>query len=616
VSLLYPTQFIMSERISPGSLVLYKSRPARVTEVTDKIGIALAGDKPKRVRDKDVQLLHPGPVANLDALDSSDPQLEDAWELLRGETVPLSDLAELLFGDYTPATAWSSWQLVADGLYFTGTPEGVTGRDPDEVSADLAEREAKAAREAAWQGLLERLQKGNMVEEDRQELADVERLALGKASTSRILQALGITESSEHAHRLLIRVGYWGQEHNPYPDRFGAPRGPVALDVPEVPEEERLDLTHLQALAIDDDGNEDPDDAISLDGERLWVHVADVAAVVPPDSDLDREARVRGANLYLPEGVAGMLPDEVTWRLGLGLHPESPALSIGMRVDEAGELHDIEVRLTRIKVDRISYREAATRIHEGMLRDIHEVTRRYHARRMANHAASIDLPEASIRVVDGEIRIKPIESLPSREMVTDAMVMAGEAVARYALDKDLSVPFVGQPAPEEIREPDTASAMYAYRRLFKPSSASTTEQAHFGLGLPLYTRATSPLRRYLDLLTHQQLRAHLRGEVPLSREEVGRRIAESDPGGGTVRRTERFSNQHWKLVFLRRNPGWQGEAIVVALEERRAVVVLPDLALETRLRRTPEMVLDGRLTVEAREVDLTDLSVRFRVLSS
>jgi len=604
----------MSERIASGSLVLYKSRPARVTEVSDKITISLAGAKPKRVREKDVVMLHPGPVADLEDLDAASPNIDEAWELTCGEIVSLADLSDLLFGEFTPATAWSSWQLVADGLYFEGTPEGVTGRTAEAVAVDRAERESKAARQAAWEGLLNRVRKGTMEEGDRRELAEVERLALSKAQGSRILQALDLTESPEYAHRLLVRVGYWKPEHNPYPERFGAPRGLVLLDAPPMPEEERFDLTHLPAYAIDDEGNEDPDDAISLDGDRLWVHVADVAALIAPDSELDVEARARGANLYLPEGIVGMLPDEVTRRLGLGLAPVSPALSIGMRVDESGGLEDIQIRLTRIAVERLSYREANGRLGEGPLGDIHAVTRRYRARRMANGAARIDLPEASVRLQEGEIRIRPIESLASREMVTDAMVMAGEAVARYALAHELAVPFVGQPTPEQIREPATPAAMFEYRRLFKPSSASTTEQAHFGLGLPVYTRSTSPLRRYLDLLTHQQLRAHLGGQTPMDRAEVGRRIAESEPGSATIRRTERFSNQHWKLAFLRRNPGWQGEAVVLGLEERRATVVIPELALETKLRRTPEMVLDGTLRLEVRDVDLTDLSVRFRVL--
>lgn len=604
----------MSQRISTGSLVLYKSRPARVTEVAEKIEIALADGKRKRVRDKDILLLHEGPVQRLDGLELSDPNLEETWELLADERVPLSELAVLLYGDFTPASAWSSWQLVAEGLYFSGTPEAISGRDPQQVAAEIAEREAKAARQAAWEALIERLAGGRMEEEDRKELAEVERLALGTAASSRILQTLGINESPEHAHRFLTRVGYWPGDFNPHPRRFEAPGEPVRLALPDLPQENRLDLTHLPAFAIDDDGNEDPDDALSLEGDRLWVHVADVAALVTPDSELDIEARVRGANLYLPEGVVGMLPDEATGRLGLGLQEVSPALSIGLRLNEAGEPHDIRIEPSWVRVSRLSYREASLRLDESPLREIEAITRRYRARRLAADAARIDLPEASVSVVGEDIRIRPIEKLPSRDLVTDAMVMAGEAVARFALEQDLAIPFVGQPEPEEIRQPATASDMYAYRRLFKPSSASTLEQPHFGLGLSCYTRTTSPLRRYMDLLTHQQLRALIQGGAPLSREELGRRIAESESGALRVRRTERMANQHWKLVFLQRNPDWRGDAVVVELAERWATVIIAELALEARVKRHPAMALDNLLKVAPQEIDLADLRLRLRVL--
>jgi exoribonuclease II len=103
------------------------------------------------------------------------------------------------------------------------------------------------------------------------------------------------------------------------------------LPVPALPEEERLDLTGLPAYAIDDQGNQDPDDALSLDGDRLWVHVADVAALVHPAGEIEREARARGSNLYAPEGIVNMLPAAITEGLGLGLHEVSPALSIALR---------------------------------------------------------------------------------------------------------------------------------------------------------------------------------------------------------------------------------------------------------------------------------------------
>ncbi|MEN8176022.1 MAG: RNB domain-containing ribonuclease, partial [Pseudomonadota bacterium] len=601
-------------RIAPGSLVLYKSRPARVTEITDKIEIRLDRGQDKRVRDKDVVLLHPGPVNELAGLGATDPDLEDAWSLLQGESVSLAELAELLYGAYTPDTAWSSWELLSDGLYFSGTPEQVEARDEAWVGEEKARREHKEAQRAAWDRLLARLRDGAMAEEDRKPLAEVERLALGRAETSRILEALGIRQTPEQAHRFLARIGYWVTEHNPHPQRQGAPLESARGEVPDPAAGPRTDFTRMAAFAIDDAGSTDPDDAISFDGERLWVHVADAGALVSPDSELDLAARGRGANLYLPEGVVTMLPGRATELLGLGLQEESPALSVGVRVDEAGELSDVEIQLSRVRVRRLSYSEADTMMGEAPFSEMAVLVDRYRKRRLARHAARIDLPETSVRIVDGEIRIRPLERLASRDMVTDAMLMAGEAVARFALEQAFAVPFVGQPEPAEIRQPEGMAAMYAYRKLFKPSRSSTLEQPHFGLGLPVYTRATSPLRRYVDLLTHQQLRAVLQGAAPLDREALGERIAQADAAALLVRRTERLSNQHWKLVWLQRHPEWKGEAVVVGLEERRVAVIIPELAMDVRIRRESDFDLDEVVRLSVQKVDLPELDARFRVL--
>ena len=42
-----------------------------------------------------------------------------------------------------------------------------------------------------------------------------------------------------------------------------------------------------------------------------------------------------------------------------------------------------------------------------------------------------------------------------------------------------------------------------------------TPSPHWGLGLPCYTFATSPIRRYLDLVIHRQLLAVVSGHPPI-----------------------------------------------------------------------------------------------------
>lgn len=597
---------------SVNNLVLYKSRPAVITAIGDKIDIALAGGS-KRVREKDIQFLHAGPVADIEALDAGAPQLDDALELLQGESLPLPDFAELLYGEDTPAACWSAWQLLQEGLYFTGSVEAVTARSREEIAADQAEQELKRERKAAWEDLIARLQQGRMEEDDRPQLLEVERLALGQGASSRILKSLGLSEDQRSAHQLLLKIGYWEHEFNLHPVRAGVALDEPRAQVPPPAAEQRVDLTRLPAYAIDDAYSSDPDDAISVDGSRLWVHIADVAALAPADSDLDMAARERGANLYLPERLVPMFPHAVTQHLGLGLQQQNSALSVSFDVDADGGLSNIEIQPSLVRVTRLSYGEADRQLQDQFA-GIRELTSRFRERRHRNGAISLDLPEVSVRISEGEIRITPLERGGSREMVAEAMLAAGEAVSLYALQHGIPIPFANQPPPEEELKPVGIAANFACRRLMKPSRMATAAERHAGLGLDSYTRVTSPLRRYPDLLTHQQIRSHLQGSALLGEEEITRRIGAAAMASAAVRRAERYSNQHWKLAWLKRQNKWRGEAVVAALEERKAMLVLPELALECRVRRTAAMELDQLLRVEVTAVDFIDLEARLRIL--
>jgi exoribonuclease-2 len=323
----------------------------------------------------------------------------------------------------------------------------------------------------------------------------------------------------------------------------------------------------------------------------------------------------RGANLYLPEALIPMFPHGVTERLGLGLNDSSPALSVGFGIDSDGRLQQIGIHLTTVRVTRMTYAEA-TASDDSRLEAIASKLALFRERRMQSGAAVIDLPEVSVRMDSDGISIRPLERGGSRQLVAEAMMAAGEAVAEFALRNDLLIPFANQPPPDEIRTPETMSEMYAYRRLFKPSRMATQPERHFGLGLDHYTRATSPLRRYPDLVTHQQIRAFLQQKPLLEEETIVERIGEASAASSMIRRAERFSNLHWKLVWLSQQQNWRGEAVVVELDERKATLLVPELALESRVRRTPEMALDKRLGVSVQSIDFTVPEVRLRVRES
>ena len=597
------------------SLALYRNRPALVKRVGKKLEIELEGGETLKVRSKDIVCLHPGPMGHLGELQPQVGEVETAWEILSGSAVPLADLAELIYGAYTPATAWATWQLVADGLYFRGTTTEVEARHPEEVARELASREAKDAERQAWRTFLDHVRVGQIVPEDSVYLQDVEALAKRQRTKSRVLHQLGRAETPENAHALLLELGCWDYEDNPYPQRLGLDTSPPEVALPALPEEARVDLTHLPAFAIDDEGNQDPDDALSLDGNHLWVHVADVAALVHPRSEADREARARGANLYLPEGVVPMLPPRATQVLGLGLTDVSPALSFRLDLASDGEVMGVELMPSWVRVTRLTYAEVDAQLEEEPFQRLFRLAQTHEARRWEHGAVVIELPEVKIWVEDGEVVIHPLPPLKSRTLVTEAMLMAGEAVGRFALEREIPFPFSTQdpPSPGTPTRPTSLAGMYALRRGLTRSQIKSVAAHHAGLGMAVYAQVTSPLRRYLDLVGHQQLRAHLRGEELLGTQEVLERIGAAEAVRGNVRQAERLARQHWTLVYLHKHSDWQGEGVLVETRGSLGTVLIPELDLEPRVHLREDMPLNSIVPLTLGGIDLPELEAHFRV---
>jgi exoribonuclease-2 len=595
------------------SLVLYKNRPARVKHVGEKLDIELDGGEIQKVRLKDVVLLHPGPMRSLNELQPQPGEVEAAWEVLAGSTTTLRELADLIYEAFTPATAWAAWQLVAEGLYFRGTPEQVEACTPDDVAKKQAAREAEAAEKRAWAAFLERVQAKQILPEDDGYLREVQDLALKRTAKSRLLRELGREESPENAHALLLDLGYWDHTVNPYPQRLGLATSSPAQEVADLPDEARLDLTHLPAFAIDDQDTETPDDALSLERDRLWVHVADAAALVTPGSAVDLEARVRGATLHLPEQIVHMLPDRATQQLALGLSEVSPALSFGLQLGTDRNVVGLELTPSWVRVTRLTYEQAEAQLDEEPFKRLYDLAQAYRARRQKSGAVQIELPEVQVRVIDGQVNLRPVLPLKSRTLVQEAMIMAGEAAARLAVEKSIPLPFATQEPTQVDKQPETLSEIVALRHMLKPRQYKSAPAPHGGLGVEAYAQATSPLRRYLDLVVHQQLRAYLHGDQVLDAQGVLERIGTTDAVSGSVREVEQLSDRHWILVHLMRQTEWRGEGILVDRRGPTGTVLLPELALEVRVHLRADLPLDSSVRLVLTGVNLPHLDAHWRL---
>ncbi len=132
------------------------------------------------------------------------------------------------------------------------------------------------------------------------------------------------------------------------------------------------------------------------------------------------------------------------------------------------------------------------------------------------------------------------------------------------------------------------------------------------MGLEVYARVTSPLRRYLDLVAHQQLRAYHHRSSPLGEQEVLERVGAAEAVTGSVRQAEWLAEKHWLLVYLLQHPDWRGEGILVEKRDHRGIVLIPALGLETRLHLGGEPPLNSTVPLTLNGINLAELEVHFQ----
>lgn len=622
------------------SLVLYKNQPALLQEVsTDKYTILYCtalpspGGKPaqfatQKVREKDIELLFETTSGEKTLLvqllqvsedaKAMQERIEPIYELLSEDensfTTPVSfaDLQD--YADVkTAQDSWILYKALKNTLFFTEqAPLSFMLQTKEVIARQEEKNKAKEAEQEIRSAFIRRLKAKKLdLPADAQLMQDVEALALGQSDKSKTMKEAGFTETPEKAHKLLLDTGVWTVTKNPYPTRWGLSTQSATQRLAPPPEEERITLEQ-EAYAIDNQWSTDPDDAIAFDGQYVWVHIADPASSIYPDSPIDIAARHRGATLYIPEGAVRMLAEDSLEDYALGLTPLSRALSFCIELDENGAVLSCKVLKTLVKVKRYTYEEADIQKDSPQLAPLYAIARRNEQRRLKAGAVSITLPEVHISVTDGIVNISPALSWESNNVVREFMLLAGEAVAKFAFKNGIPFPFVSQEKPDlPTNILDGYAGQYQLRRCMRSRSLGVTPMQHAGLGLGMYTQVTSPLRRYSDLVAHQQLRAFIDGRPLLNKDTMLERIAAGDAAAGASVKAERKSNLHWTLVYLTQNPQWEGDAVVVELKGKQALCLIPSLAQETLLTPSRTVALNDTIKVRAGNIDIPTLSVNF-----
>lgn len=608
-------------RLRIGALALFHTKPAVVRSITaDKFAIDIAGGDSKNVRAKDLEFLHAGPCASPSVCPAETGDCAEIAALMESDTFPFAEFTELLCGNSSPSAAYAAYLAIQDDLYFTGSPaEGVRAKSADEVARKLDALRVKEDAKRAYEGRLERIRTGSLLPEDRPSMSEIEQVAYGVNPSSRLLKDLGIEATPEKAQSLLLKLGVWTWRDDPLPRRAGIEVGNPGFPEETMPAEQREDLTAMTAYAIDDEGSDDPDDAIGFADGLLWVHVADPAAVATPGSALDLEARARGETLYLASGRARMLPVWMTDCCALGVAEQSPALSFGIRIDpDSGNATLEKMTLSTVKVQRHTYESFEEIEDNADIRALKDSLESFRRGRVEAGALMIRLPEVKIKAdTDGTVHIRPLPMTESRELVANAMLAAGNAVGKFADEHGIPLPFAVQDEPEPTEGGDTLSVMFARRKSCVASVTRSFAGRHAGLGLEPYVCVTSPLRRYCDLLAHQQLRRHLKNEELFTYDDLDSALAVSEKAAYERRRLERRDNEYWTLVYLvQRGPGWETEAVPVFKQDDRRTLLIPEIAYEFKTRFGGSLPFDQPVRVQLQNADPVSFRARMRFVFS
>lgn len=624
--------------VSKNSAVIYKTQPAVVTELDgDKYTIQFFTQGKKRetatqkVREKDFVLLHDGSVSSLDALvffsDNSIPaQIADTYELILSDeemsasSISLAEVAELLRGNFLADESWAlynallgSFEFALDEEKFRKNQIAFKIRTLEEIKVLKAKAFAKENEAVARAEFLKRLKDKKLdLPADSIFMSDVESLALGKTSKSKTLAEAGFSETPERAHKILLETGMWDITRNPFPVRNGFSMQSATEGLSSPPEEERFEVQET-AYAIDNSWSADPDDAISYDGKSLWVHIADPASSVMPDSSIDKAARDRGTTLYLPEGAVRMLAETSLPDYALGLKEKSNALSFKIEFDANGTVTDCSVLKTLVKVKRLTYKDADEQKDSAELSPFFEIARRNAERRKKAGAVSINLPEIHI-TVDKEtkkVSIVPDVRYESNDVIQEMMLLAGEGAARFAYKNRIPFPYISQEAPEIPKDiPGGIAGQFKLLRCMHKRSVGITPALHAGVGVTFYSQVTSPLRRYGDLIAHEQLRAFLDARPLIDKDEMLMRISAGDAASIAARKASRESEMHWKLVYLIQNPEWSGAAVCIDIAKGKpAQFFIPSLSMQTFI--AGEFSLNDEIFIKVSKVDITTQSVTF-----
>ncbi len=566
-------------------------------------------------------------INNLRDRIKEDIDLKELWEVISSEAseTTVKELTELLFGEeidsHKPAGLLRAIQ--EDRIFFKVKLNSIEVPPQEKVQQALAQKEREKERltyiSDAKDFLENLVSKKDSIGTDPpagliKMLEDA--ALLGKdwethKTVKSIFTLAGISKALT-PFSILVRMGHWNEDENlriiaeQVPIEFSSQCIEEAGQVATRPVPDHLeDLTDRTTYSIDSITTRDVDDALSLvetgDGPELGVHITDVTHFLDHGSFLDKEIRYRGTSIYLPDLTIPMAPEALSEKAAsLTAGMAQPAISVLVKFNNDLELVDYRIANTICKVtQRLTYEEADERILSGssIEKRMFEIAAAVRDQRVKSGAVIFKDPEIYIYLDENkDIQVvRRNRESPSQILVSESMILANHLFAKFLSDHKAAAIFRGQPDPVEkieLGEKFDPVESFQAKRLLGRGEVGTSPARHSTLGLDCYTTATSPLRRYPDVIVQRQLKSVLKTGAPLmdssELEDILSVISGPLDRAGLM---ERERKRYFLLKYLREKRHDEIMATVLQRFPKFYLVYLEDYSLNIPMRPSDDVHL-------------------------
>lgn len=461
-------------------------------------------------------------------------ELDLAWEFAPEDDFGFADLARDYFSENATLAqqAGALFRLYEAPHYFRRAGKGRFKKAPAEILqqalAAIEKKKAILAQIDEWAAALGR---GECPQPIRDQLYKIlfkpdknapEYKAVVEASRAThtapldLLQKAGAIDSAYQFHwkRFLFEN---------FPKGTGFP----ALAAPQPPAD--LPVAPVQAYSIDDSQTTEIDDALSVQGLGtgtvvLGIHIAAPGLAIQPGSAIDQLGRARLSTVYMPGYKITMLPDEVVQIYTLDEGRANPAVSLYVTLNEATlEITGTETRLERVPVE-VNFRHdqldhivteqwltdpsiqhentpQALQDKREQLSFLYRLALHLKAQRevVRGKPENFNRPDYNFRLVGNQgaeptgheqVQISVRQrGAPLDLIVAEAMIVANSTWGSWMAE--LGVPGIYR--SQASMAPGVKVRM------------GTKALPHAGIGVKAYSWATSPLRRYTDLVNQWQI---------------------------------------------------------------------------------------------------------------